>query len=136
MHGENVSLILTDPVASAACPRCGALLDVTGLPAFADVQCPTCEFEFQVPSRLGAFLLLQLLGMGGMGGVYRARDEALNREVAIKVMLKSLGDDPQFVETFQREAQAAAKLNHPNIAQIYSFGQEKEIGRASCRERV
>lgn len=125
MHGENVSLILTDPVASAACPRCGALLDVTGLPAFADVQCPTCEFEFQVPSRLGAFLLLQLLGMGGMGGVYRARDEALNREVAIKVMLKSLGDDPQFVETFQREAQAAAKLNHPNIAQIYSFGQEK-----------
>ena len=125
MEGVNESHILTDPVSSAACPKCGAMLDVTGLSAFTSVQCPSCEFEFQVPARFGSFLLLQLLGAGGMGGVYRARDEGLNREVAIKVMLKSLGDDPQFVETFQREAQAAAKLNHPHIAQIYSFGQEK-----------
>jgi serine/threonine protein kinase len=101
------------------------MLDVEGLPTFTAVQCPNCEVEFQVPARFGPFLLLQLLGAGGMGGVYRARDEGLNREVAIKVMLKSLGDDPTFVETFQREAQAAAKLNHPHIAQIYSFGQEK-----------
>ena len=123
MESGSDAHILTDPVSSAACPKCGAILDVKGLPAFAAVQCPTCEFEFQVPARFGSFMLLQLLGAGGMGGVYRARDEGLNREVAIKVMLKSLGDDPQFVETFQREAQAAAKLNHPNIAQIYSFGQ-------------
>lgn len=60
-----------------------------------------------------------------MGGVYRAHDETLGRDVAIKVMLKSLGDNPEFVASFRREAQAAAKLNHPNIAQIYSFGQEK-----------
>ncbi len=122
---HNDSNILTDPVASAACPKCGAMLDVKGLPPFSVVQCPTCQFEFQVPARFGTFMLLQLLGAGGMGGVYRARDEGLNREVAIKVMLKSLGDDPQFVETFQREAQAAARLNHRHIAQIYSFGQEK-----------
>ena len=115
--------ILTEPVTSAACPKCGAMLEVPDIPAFTIVQCPTCECEFQTPARFGSFLLLQLLGMGGMGGVYRARDEALNREVAIKVMQKSLGDDPQFVETFQREAQAAAKLNHPYIAQVYSFGQ-------------
>ena len=121
----NNPAILIDPVKDATCPKCGAILDVEGLPAFALVQCVTCEAEFQVPSQFGTFRLLQLLGAGGMGGVYRARDEALNREVAIKVMLKSLGDDPQFVTTFQREAQAAARLNHPNIAQIYSFGQEK-----------
>ena len=125
MDGVNESQILTDPVDSAACPKCGAMLGVQGLAPFTKVQCPTCQFEFQVPARFGAFMLLQLLGAGGMGGVYRARDEALNREVAIKVMLKSLGDDPQFVETFQREAQAAARLNHRHIAQIYSFGQEK-----------
>ncbi len=119
------SSILTDPVDSAACPKCGAMLDVKGLQPFSVVQCPTCQFEFQVPARFGSFMLLQLLGAGGMGGVYRARDEGLNREVAIKVMLKSLGDDPQFVETFQREAQAAARLNHRHIAQIYAFGQEK-----------
>jgi hypothetical protein len=125
MEGVNEANILTDPVTSAACPKCGAMLEVAGLAPFTPVQCPACEFEFQVPSRFGNFMLLQLLGAGGMGGVYRARDEGLNREVAIKVMLKSLGDDPQFVETFQREAQAAAKLNHSHIAQIYSFGQEK-----------
>jgi len=125
MEEENVSFILTDPVKNATCPKCGTLLDVGGLPAFASVQCPSCGFEFEVPARLGPFLLLQLLGAGGMGGVYRAKDEALKREVAIKVMLKKLGDDPQFVQIFKREAQAAAKLNHPNIAQIYSFGQEK-----------
>ena len=49
----------------------------------------------------------------------------LDRRGGIKVMLKSLGADPKFVERFQREAQAAARLNHPNIAQIYSFGQEQ-----------
>ncbi len=125
MQGTSEAHILTDPIASAACPKCAAMLDIEGLPAFTAVQCPSCEFEFQVPARFGNFVLLQLLGAGGMGGVYRARDEGLNREVAIKVMLKSLGDDPQFVATFQREAQAAAKLNHPHIAQIYAFGQER-----------
>lgn len=122
MSGEDLRII-TEPVTSVACPKCGMVLDVTELPAFTGVQCPSCEFEFQVPARFGAFMLLQLIGMGGMGGVYRARDEGLNREVAIKVIQKSLGDDAQFVESFQREAQAAARLNHPNIAQIYSFGQ-------------
>ncbi len=77
------------------------------------------------PSDFGHFLLEKELGHGGMGGVYLARDKMLDRKVGIKVMLKSLGDDPEFVERFQREAQAAARLNHPNIAQIYSFGTEQ-----------
>jgi len=77
------------------------------------------------PADFGHFHLEKELGHGGMGGVYLGRDKMLDRPVAIKVMLKSLGDDPTFVERFQREAQAAARLNHPNIAQIYSFGQEQ-----------
>ena len=125
MEGANESNVLTDPMDSATCPKCDAMLDIEGVPPFSPIQCPSCQAEFQAPARFGTFVLLQLLGAGGMGGVYRALDEALNREVAIKVMLKSLGDDPQFVETFQREAQAAAQLNHRHIAQIYSFGQEK-----------
>jgi serine/threonine protein kinase len=115
--------IVTEPVSSTPCPKCGAVLDVSGRQAFSDIKCAACRFEFEVPARFGNFLLLQVLGMGGMGGVYRARDESLNREVAIKVMQKRLGDDPTFIANFQREAQSAAKLNHPNIAQIYSFGQ-------------
>ena len=61
------------------------------------------------------------LGHGGMGGVYLARDKMLDRQVALKVMLKSLGSDPQFIERFKSEAKAAAKLIHPSIAQIYSY---------------
>ena len=118
--------IITEPVESAVCPKCGAMLDVKGMPSFSKIQCPQCKCEFPVPARFGPFLLLQLLGAGGMGGVYRAKDEGLNREIALKVMLKSLGDDKQFIMIFQREAQTATKLNHPHIAQIYSFGTEKK----------
>ena len=84
----------------------------------------TDEQMIPTPSDFGHFLLQRELGHGGMGGVYLAHDKMLDRQVGIKVMLKSLGDDPAFVERFQREAQAAARLNHPNIAQIYSFGKE------------
>ncbi len=70
----------------------------------------------------GNFLLERELGRGGMGGVYMGRDKMLDRPVAVKVMLKEYGSDPEFVEKFKREAQAAAKLIHPNIAQVYSYG--------------
>ena len=70
----------------------------------------------------GNFLLERELGRGGMGGVYMGRDKMLDRPVAVKVMLKEYGADAEFVEKFKREAQAAARLIHPNIAQIYSYG--------------
>lgn len=117
--------IHTDPVDRFNCTECGKEISVAGTPAFSEITCPSCDAKLQAPARLGNFLLLKLIGTGGMGGVYYARDEQLGRNVAIKVMLKSLGDDQEFIETFRREAQAVAKLNHSNIAQIYSFGQEK-----------
>ena len=70
----------------------------------------------------GNFLLERELGRGGMGGVYMGRDKMLDRPVAVKVMLKEYGSDPDFVEKFKKEAQAAARLIHPNIAQVYSYG--------------
>ena len=70
----------------------------------------------------GNFLLERELGKGGMGGVYIGRDKMLDRPVAVKVMLKEYGTDAEFVERFKKEAQAAARLIHPNIAQIYSYG--------------
>jgi len=70
----------------------------------------------------GNFLLERELGRGGMGGVYMGRDKMLDRPVAVKVMLREYGSDPEFVEKFKREAQAAARLIHPNIAQVYSYG--------------
>ena len=117
--------VVVDPADSVECTHCGAAIATVGLEPFSSVTCPSCGHQETVAARLGTFRLLRLLGTGGMGGVYYAKDESLGRFVAIKVMLESVGQDEKFVETFRREAQAAAKLNHPHIAQIYSFGQEK-----------
>ena len=70
----------------------------------------------------GNFLLERELGTGGMGGVYMGRDKMLDRPVAVKVMLKEYGSDAEFLEKFKKEAQSVARLIHPNIAQVYSYG--------------
>lgn len=114
--------IETDPVQETTCIKCGHLMDVCNLPAFVQIACPECGTQQRVPGKMGAFLLVDLLGKGGMGAVFRGRDTGLDRWVAIKVMQSSFGGNPAFVDTFRKEAQAAAALNHPNIVQIYSFG--------------
>ncbi|HEY2346783.1 MAG TPA: serine/threonine-protein kinase [Xanthomonadaceae bacterium] len=75
-----------------------------------------------VGASFGEYEILSELGGGGMGRVYRALDKTLQRIVAIKTLSGEIGDDPVFVERFLKEARAAARLNHPNIVQIYSFG--------------
>lgn len=117
--------ILADRVGKIACANCKHHLDISALPLFTLFNCPECHAQQMVPGKLGSFLLLEELGRGGMGVVYRGQDLALGRPVAIKVMHKSLGDDQQFLETFQREARAAAAVNHKNVVQIFSFGREK-----------
>src|SRR5271170_6961657 len=72
-----------------------------------------------VGDKLGHYEVLSLLGQGGMGEVYRARDTKLKREVALKVLPDSFARDPERMARFQREAEVLASLNHPNIAQIY-----------------
>ncbi len=72
-------------------------------------------------TRLGPYEILTALGAGGMGEVYRARDAKLNRDVAIKVLLPAVANDPDRLARFSREAQVLASLNHPNIAAIYGL---------------
>lgn len=72
-------------------------------------------------TRLGAYEVSALLGVGGMGEVYRARDTKLGRAVALKVVADGFIHDPERVARFKREAQVLAALNHPNIAAIYGF---------------
>ncbi len=74
-------------------------------------------------TQLGHYEILALLGTGGMGEVYRARDPKLNREVAIKVLNAAFANDANYLTRFQREAQVLASLNHPNIAAIYGLEQ-------------
>lgn len=67
--------------------------------------------------------VIELLGRGGMGAVYKARQPALDRFVALKILPPEVGRDPAFAERFTREARALAKLSHPNIVMVYDFGQ-------------
>lgn len=72
---------------------------------------------------LGRFEIHALLGQGGMGRVYKAHDGQLGRDVAIKVLLRKLAQNPVYVERFRREARAVARFSHPNIATVYDFGE-------------
>src|SRR5271156_382932 len=75
----------------------------------------------EVGKQLGSFEIVALLGRGGMGEVYRARDSKLKREVAIKVLPGEFSRDHERVSRFQREAEVLASLNHPNIAAIHDL---------------
>ncbi len=75
-------------------------------------------------SRLGPYDIVSLLGAGGMGEVYRARDTRLNREVAIKVLTIAHGADPGFRSRFEREARTVAALNHPHICTVHDVGHD------------
>ena len=81
--------------------------------------------EVSQTTRIDFYEILQCLGSGGMGTVYKAHDEKLDRVVALKVMLKDFRGDPELLDAFRSEARAVAKINHPNIAQIYSLGENK-----------
>ncbi len=77
--------------------------------------------------RLGPYRIDDLLGAGGMGAVFRAWDESLNRSVALKVLRPSLAHDPRAQERFLREARAAAALEHDHIVTIYQVGEDRGI---------
>ncbi|MBU0678259.1 MAG: serine/threonine protein kinase [Verrucomicrobia bacterium] len=125
MAADGTIGILSDRVDKIACHKCHASVDVRSVEPFDIVVCSACGAELPVPALLGQFVLLKELGKGAMGAVYKAFDRTLKRNVAIKVMLQSLGRDQQFTENFLREARSLAALNNPNVVQIYSCGQEK-----------
>src|SRR5262245_57293966 len=86
-----------------------------------DAHGPSC-MSLAAGTRLGPYEILAPIGAGGMGEVYRARDERLRREVAVKVLPASLSTDADRLRRFEQEAQAAGTLNHPNITAVYDIG--------------
>ncbi|MGH9716633.1 MAG: protein kinase domain-containing protein, partial [Candidatus Acidiferrales bacterium] len=76
---------------------------------------------FSSGDKLGPFEINALIGAGGMGEVYRARDAKLGRDVALKVLPEAFARDGERMARFRREAKLLASLNHPNIAAIYGF---------------
>ena len=126
-------------VVSSKCPQCGTPLPTGALAGL----CPVCllkmgaaadtvtegkQSPFTPPSvaELAPLFpqleILELIGKGGMGAVYKARQKQLDRVVALKILPPGIGHDAAFAERFAREAKALAKLNHPGIVTLYEFG--------------
>jgi serine/threonine protein kinase len=124
---------------SNTCPQCGTPLPIRALAGL----CPACLLKagaaadtvtdakqppFNPPgvAELGPLFpqleILELIGKGGMGAVYKARQKQLDRVVALKILPPGIGQDAAFAERFMREAKALARLNHPGIVTIYEFG--------------
>jgi serine/threonine protein kinase len=78
-------------------------------------------------SRIGPYEVSEVIGAGGMGVVYRARDPRLQRDVALKVLPEAFASDPDRVARFKREAQVLASVNHPNIAAIHGLEEAARI---------
>ena len=83
--------------------------------------------HMQSGDRLGRYEIVSLLGKGGMGEVYRARDAELDREVAIKVLPEEVAADADRLKRFRREAKAVAKLSHSSILEIFDFGEQDDV---------
>src|ERR1700760_2665893 len=77
-----------------------------------------------IGQRVGHYQVLEKIGVGGMGEVFRALDERLGRDVALKFIRPASSDNPDHLRRFEQEARAAAALNHPNIVAIYDVGFE------------
>lgn len=115
--------------------------EVRSLLAFNDqagefMEAPALDFQAREIARmrgrlagrsLGPYELVALLGAGGMGEVYKARDTRLHRSVAIKVLPAHLADDPQSLRRFEKEARAVAAISHPGILAIHDFGSDDGI---------
>ncbi|HEY4417498.1 MAG TPA: serine/threonine-protein kinase [Verrucomicrobiae bacterium] len=109
------------------CPEC---LIHAGFPTGIDTDPGTARQPAFVPPTVGEIAklfpqleILELVGKGGMGAVYKARQKQLNRLVALKILPPGIGSEPAFAERFTREAQALARLNHPGIVTLYEFGE-------------
>jgi hypothetical protein len=102
------------------CPACAAIIDTTAADPLMRIQCPKCGEKVRVERSFDNFVLLETLGIGGMGTVYKARDTLLDRLVALKLLRKDLDETDS--TRLQQEARVAALINHPNVVQVFSSG--------------
>jgi len=107
-----------------ACPACGTLMDVTEQNPFAKIHCPSCGQHLHARKQFNNFRLLELIGEGGMGSVFKAKDCNLNRYVALKVLKKEVATNAEEQAKLANEARITASINHPHVVKVFSFGQD------------
>ena len=115
-----------EPIAATTetCPACGTVIDTTEADPLSRVPCPKCGEKVRVQRSFDNFELVETLGIGGMGTVYKARDTLLDRLVALKLLRKDLGEEVDYATRLQQEARVAASVNHPNVVQVFSSGKD------------
>src|SRR6187551_782860 len=113
---------------AGVCPKCLVQAGFSSEP-LATAASPGTGFVPPTPQELAAYFpgfeIFELLGRGGMGAVYKARQPALDRIVALKILPPEAGRDPAFADRFTREWRALARLSHPNIVGIYEAGETR-----------
>jgi eukaryotic-like serine/threonine-protein kinase len=107
-----------------ACPSCGTLIDMTDQEPFAKIHCPSCGQALRARRQFNHYQLIELIGQGGMGHVFMAKDCNLNRMVALKVLRKELAKSPEEREKLAEESRITASINHPHVVKVYSFGED------------
>jgi len=136
MNAIRICSVCSKPLAAnppqGLCPECllkaalGTGVDI-GLDSQSQAGSGKVPFVAPTPDELAKLFpqleILGFVGQGGMGAVYRARQKALDRVVALKILPPGIGKDPAFAERFTREAKALARLNHPGVVTIHEFGQ-------------
>ncbi len=126
------------------CTNCDALLDVSGCSPLTETVCPDCSALIKVLREFHHFVLLSQLGQGGAGTVYRAFDETLERDVALKLLRNERTRDAEFIEGLEREALITASMNHPHVVKVFSTGRKNGfyyitmeiVGGGSLAQRI
>ncbi len=111
----------SEPTAQT-CPACGTTVDTTEAEPLARIACPTCGKKIRVERAFDHFVVVETLGVGGMGTVYKARDKQLDRFVALKLLRRDLGGQEDHKARLQEEARIAAAVNHPYVIQVFDSG--------------
>jgi len=106
------------------CEQCGSPMDMSEVMPFAEVNCPSCGAALRARKHFNNFTLLQLIGEGGMGSVYKALDVTLNRHVALKILKKECSANEEEREKLAQEARLTAAINHPHVVKVFDFGQD------------
>ena len=136
---SSINDLPSDAAKSGTCHRCGAVLQTT----VAGGVCPACLLQVvalgtgvdslpaapwlppaveELAASFPQLEIIELIGQGGMGAVYKAKQKSLGRFVALKILAPQHAENPDFAERFSREGQALAEVNHPNIVTVHDFG--------------
>src|SRR6266446_3094031 len=113
-----------NPSATQRCPACGTVIDTAEAEPLARVTCPKCGEKVRAERTFDHFVLVETLGVGGMGSVYKARDTNLDRFMALKILRK--GAEAGQTVQLQQEARITAAVNDPHVVKVFSFGSDHD----------